>query len=41
MLEATLDRNTETMKALIEEVHDINIPVVKYNDENSLAVLLR
>lgn len=25
------------METLIEEAHDINIPVIKYNDENSLA----
>ena len=29
MLEATLNRDTETMEALIEEAHDINIPVIK------------
>ena len=40
MLEATLNRNTETMEALIEEAHDINIPVIKYNNENSLACVI-
>ncbi|MDO4975242.1 MAG: AAA family ATPase [Alphaproteobacteria bacterium] len=40
MLEATLNRDTETMEALIEEAHDINIPVIKYNNENSLACVI-
>ena len=33
-------RDTETMTALLEETHDINIPVIKYNDENSLACVV-
>ena len=40
MLDATLKRDTETMEALIEEAHDINIPVIKYNNENSLACVI-
>ena len=40
MLEATLKKDTETMTALLEEAHDINIPVIKYNDENSLACVV-
>ena len=40
MLEATLKKNTETMEKLIQEAHDINIPVIKYNDENSLACII-
>ncbi len=40
MLEATLKRDAETMEALIEEAHDINIPVIKYNNENSLACVI-
>lgn len=40
MLEATLRKDTETMTALLEEAHDINIPVIKYNDENSLACVV-
>ena len=40
MLEATLRQDTETMEQLIQEAHDINIPVIKYNDENSLACVV-
>ena len=40
MLEATISKDTETMEKLIEETHDINIPVIKYNDENSLACII-
>ena len=40
MLEATLRKDTETMEQLIQEAHDINIPIIKYNDENSLACIV-
>ncbi len=40
MLEATLNKDTEIMEKLIQEAHDINIPVIKYNDENSLACII-
>lgn len=40
MLKATIRKDTETMEKLIEEAHDINIPVIKYNDENSLACVI-
>ena len=40
MLEATLRKDTETMEQLIQEAHDINIPTIKYNDENSLACVV-
>lgn len=40
MLEATLKKDTKTMEKLIQEAHDINIPVIKYNDENSLACII-
>ena len=40
MLEATLRKDTKTMEQLIQEAHDINIPVIKYNDENSLACVI-
>lgn len=40
MLEATLKKDTKTMEKLIEEAHDINIPIIKYNDENSLACVI-
>ena len=40
MLEATLKKDTETMAKLIQEAHDINIPIIRYNDENSLACIV-
>ena len=40
MLKATLRKDTETMEQLIQEAHDINIPIIKYNDENSLACVV-
>ena len=33
-------RDTEIMATLLEGTHDINIPVIKYNDENSLACVV-
>ena len=40
MLKATLRKDTETMERIIQEAHDINIPIIKYNDENSLACVV-
>ena len=40
MLEATIKKDTVTMERLIQEAHDINIPIIKYNDENSLACVI-
>ncbi len=40
MLLATVRKDTKTMEKLIQEAHDINIPVIKYNDENSLACII-
>lgn len=40
MLKATIKKDTNTMEKLIEEAHNINIPVIKYNDENSLACII-
>ena len=37
MLESTLKKDKKAMEKLIKEAHDINIPIIKYNDENSLA----
>lgn len=28
------------MERIIQEAHDINIPIIKYNDENSLAYII-
>ncbi len=40
MLEATLNKDTEKMAEILEYVHDLEIPVLKYNDENSLACVV-
>ena len=40
MLKATINEDTETMTKIIQEAHDINIPIIKYNDENSLACIV-
>ncbi len=40
MLLATIRKDTKTMERLIQEAHDINIPAIKYNDENSLACII-
>ena len=40
MLDATLRRDTKTMERIIQEAHDINIPIIKYNDENSLSCVI-
>lgn len=40
MLKATIRRDIETMRKIIQEAHDINIPIIKYNDENSLACII-
>lgn len=40
MLKATLRKDTETMVKILEEAHDLNIPSIKYNDENSLSCVV-
>ncbi len=40
MLKATLRKDTKRTEELIQEAHDINIPIIKYNDENSLACVV-
>lgn len=40
MLDATLRKDTLTMERIIQETHDINIPVIKYGDENSLSCVV-
>lgn len=40
MPESTLKKDTNAMEKLIQEAHDINIPIIKYNDENSLACIV-
>ncbi|GHV24190.1 hypothetical protein FACS189465_0960 [Clostridia bacterium] len=40
MLRATLNKDTLTMEKLLQEAHDINSPIIKYGDENSLASVI-
>ncbi len=40
MLEATLDKNTGKMEEILEYVHDLEIPILEYNDENSLSCVV-
>ena len=40
MLKATLNKDTEKMAKIIQEAHDINIPMIEYNNENSLACVI-
>ena len=40
MLKATINKDIETMERIVQEAHDINIPIIKYNDENSLACVI-
>lgn len=40
MLEATFRKDTETMASIIEEAHQLNVSIIKYNDENSLACII-
>ena len=40
MLEATLKKDTKKMEKIIQAAHDFNIPLLKYNDENSLSCVV-
>ena len=40
MLVATLDQDTEKMEELIEKIHNEYIPMLEYNDENSLSCVI-
>lgn len=40
ILKATLAHDEETLAAFIEEVHDREIPFLKYNDENALSCVI-
>ena len=40
MLKATIRQNIDKMAEIIQEAHDLNIPIIKYNDENSLACVI-
>lgn len=40
MLEATLNKDTNKMEEILGFVHDTEIPILQYNDENSLACVV-
>ena len=40
MLKATIRQDIDKMAEIIQEAHDLNIPIIKYNDENSLACVI-
>lgn len=40
MLDATLNCNEEIVAMMLEEIHDKEIPFLKYNDENSLSCVI-
>ncbi len=40
MLEATLNKDTGKMAEILEYIHDLEIPILEYNDENSLSCVV-
>ena len=40
MLEATLDKDKDTLVEILHDIHNMEIPVLKYNDENSLSCVV-
>ena len=40
MLNATVNGDTETVKSLLHYIHNSEIPILQYNDENSLSCVL-
>ena len=40
MIYATINEDTETMSKIIQDAHDIYIPLMKYNNEDSLATVV-
>ena len=40
MLKATLNKDTETMEKIIDNIHNSEIPILQYNDENSLSCVI-
>ena len=40
MLKATLNKDTETMVKIINDIHNSEIPILQYNDENSLSCVV-
>ena len=40
MLKATVNRDTETIENILHDIHNSEIPILQYNDENSLSCVL-
>ena len=40
MLKATLNKDTKTMEKIINDIHNSEIPILQYNDENSLSCVV-
>ena len=40
MLKATVNGDTETVKSILHEIHNSEIPILQYNDENSLSCVI-
>lgn len=40
MLKATVSEDTETIVKILHDIHNSEIPILQYNDENSLACVL-
>ncbi|MGM9978147.1 MAG: AAA family ATPase [Clostridium sp.] len=40
MLKATLNKDTKTMEKIINAIHNSEIPILQYNDENSLSCVV-
>lgn len=40
MLDATLEMNTSAMEQIWEETHDVEIPLLQYNNEDSLSCVV-
>ena len=40
LLQATLSGDEQTVAELIEQVHQANVSILKYNDENALSCVI-
>ena len=40
MLKATVNEDTETVEKILHDIHNSEIPILQYNDENSLSCVL-
>ena len=40
MLKATVNKDTETVEKILHDIHNSEIPILQYNDENSLSCVI-